>query len=250
MSNILEIKNLSKSYNGKIYALKNCNFSVKKGKTCAIVGESGSGKTTLLRLISGLETPDNGSIVIDEKTVSNDNLISPPNKRKVGMVFQDYALFPHLTVEENIGFGIKENKKDTIQEMLSLIDMKSFSKSYPSELSGGQEQRVAIARTLALKPKLLLLDEPFSNLDLGLKSKLRKEITKISKQVGITLIFITHDIFDVIDIADQIVFLKNGILLQNASLKEFIKNPKGKEIHKMVSNLKTDIRQFLSIENS
>ncbi len=250
MSEILEIKNLSKSYNGKKYALQNCSFSLTKGKVCAIVGESGSGKTTLLRLIAGLERPNTGSIIIDKKIVSNDEKISLPKERKVGMVFQDYALFPHLTVEENIGFGLKENKKEKILDMLSLIQMKAYAKSYPSELSGGQEQRVAIARTLALEPKLLLLDEPFSNLDLALKSKLRKEISKITKQVGITLVFITHDIFDAIDIADEIVFLKEGNIIQNSATKNFIRNSKDEEINKMISDLKTNINQFLSLEEN
>ena len=181
MDNVLEIEGLFKSYDGKKYALKDCTFSLKKGEICSVVGESGSGKTTLLRLIAGLERPTNGCIKLNDKLVSSDSHITPPQKRQIGMVFQDYALFPHMTVEENIGFGLKNSNNEKISDLLNLIKMNSFGKAYPSELSGGQEQRVALARTLALNPNLLLLDEPFSNLDIGLKSELRLEIKRIVK---------------------------------------------------------------------
>ena len=188
MNNILEIEGLSKSYDGKKNALNDCNFSLEKGEICAIVGESGSGKTTLLRLIAGLERPTNGCIKINGQLVSSDSQITPPQKRQIGMVFQDYALFPHMTVKQNIGFGLKNPSNNEIHDLLNLIKMNSYADAYPSELSGGQEQRVAIARTLALKPNLLLLDEPFSNLDVGLKSDLRKEIQSIAK-VMVKIVF-------------------------------------------------------------
>lgn len=247
MENILEINELSKSYDGKKYALSNCNFSLQTGKICAIVGESGSGKTTLLRLIAGLERPDSGSIKIKNTVVSDDTQIIPPQQRHVGLVFQDYALFPHLTVEQNIAFGLKKNKKERVSNLLQLIRLEGYGKSYPAELSGGQEQRVALARTLALNPELLLLDEPFSNLDVGLKSELRQEIYKIVKQVGTSMIFITHDLFDAIDIADEIIFLKKGRILRNSSIEEFSKNIQNKEIQNMILDLKSNAQHLLEV---
>ena len=246
MNDILEIKELSKSYDGKRNALQDCNFSLKKGEICAIVGESGSGKTTLLRLIAGLERPTNGCIKINNKLVSSNLQITAPQKRQIGMVFQDYALFPHMTVEQNIGFGLKNPSSNEIKELLNLIKMNSHTKAYPSELSGGQEQRVALARTLALKPNLLLLDEPFSNLDIGLKSELRKEIKSIVNELNTSLIFITHDLYDAIEIADKIIFLKDGLMLQNSSVNEFV-NTENKEIKKMISSLQLNANQLLEL---
>ena len=249
MNNILEIEGLSKSYDGKRNALNDCNFSLRKGEICAVVGESGSGKTTLLRLIAGLERPSNGCIKINGQLVSNDTQITAPQKRQIGMVFQDYALFPHMTVEQNIGFGLKEASNTKIDDLLSLIKMNSYSKAYPSELSGGQEQRVALARTLALKPNLLLLDEPFSNLDIGLKSELRKEIQSIVKELNTSLIFITHDLYDAIEIADKIIFLKDGAMLQNSPVNDFV-NTENEGIKKMIFNLKLNANQLMDLIES
>jgi len=246
MNNILEIEGLTKSYDGKKKALNDCNFFLKKGEICAIVGESGSGKTTLLRLIAGLERPNNGCIKINNKIVSSNTRITPPQKRQIGMVFQDYALFPHMTVEENISFGLKKPGASEIENLLSLIKMDAYGKSYPSELSGGQEQRVALARTLALKPDLLLLDEPFSNLDIGLKSELRKEIKSVVKELKTSLIFITHDLYDAIEIADKIIFLKDGIVLNNSKVNDFV-NTENEEIKKMISELKLNADQLLKL---
>ena len=162
------------------------------------------------------------------------------------MVFQDYALFPHMTVEENISFGLKKPGASEIENLLSLIKMDAYGKSYPSELSGGQEQRVALARTLALKPDLLLLDEHFSNLDIGLKSELRKEIKSVVKELKTSLIFITHDLYDAIEIADKIIFLKDGIVLNNSKVNDFV-NTENEEIKKMISELKLNADQLLKL---
>ncbi len=246
---ILEIENLSKSYDGKKFALKDCSFSLEAGNICAVVGESGSGKSTLLRLISGLERPNSGFIKIEGKTVSDDNQIIPPQERNTGFVFQDYALFPHLTVEQNIAFGLKNNKKERVRELLELIKMEGYENSYPSQLSGGQEQRVAIARTLALKPNLLLLDEPFSNLDSNLKTELRQEIRQIVKQIGMSMIFITHDLLDAIDISDEIIFLKEGEMLQHSSISEFSNNIQSEEVRNIISDLKSNANRILEMVN-
>ncbi len=248
-NSILSIEKLSKSYDGKTFALLNCDFNLTKGKICAIVGESGSGKSTLLRLIAGLETPNQGTIKINGKIMSDDSLIVEPQKREVGLVFQDYALFPHLTVQQNISFGLKDNKQNQVEKLMSLIKMKSYEKSYPSELSGGQQQRVALARTLALNPKLLLLDEPFSNLDTGLKSELRKEIKGLVDEFGTSMIFITHDIMDAIDIADEIIFLKDGEIIRNCAMKDFAKKIENEDIKTLISDLKYNANRLLDFIN-
>lgn len=237
--NILDLNNISFSYNRAENVLNNCCFSVKKGSICAIFGESGSGKSTLLRLIAGLERPNQGEIKIENKIISNDSIIVPPQKREIGLVFQDYSLFPHLTVSENISFGIKENNKEKmVERLLKKVKMEGFEGKYPNELSGGQQQRVAIARTLVLNPKLLLLDEPFSNLDTELKTELRREIKKITKEINTSLIFITHDIIDAIDIADEIIFIKNGEILKHCSLKNIFKDNQHQYIDKTKNYLK------------
>lgn len=219
----IEIKNLSKSFDRKkTFVLSSINMELEQGKIAVIVGASGSGKTTLLRLIAGLEQPTLGSIQITEKEVSNAQWILPPQKRQVGMVFQHFALFPHLTVEQNIGYAFskkdKQEAKNRVNELLNLIKLEGYNKRYPHELSGGQQQRVALARTLAQDPKLLLLDEPFSSLDTLLKTELRQEIRRIIKTVGITAIFITHDLQDALDIADYIILLEEGEIVEQTDL--------------------------------
>lgn len=206
------IKDLSFKYkNAKDYQIKNFNLEIEKGEIVALLGPSGSGKSTILRLISGLEIPNGGEIIVNDRVLYNKNVFIEPEKRGIGMVFQDYALFPHMTVEKNILFGIeklnKKEKQRILDEVLELVDMKEYKNRYPHELSGGQQQRVAIARTLALKPSLLLLDEPFSNLDADLKKRIRTEIKDILRKSNTTSIFVTHDIEDAKDVADRIVNL-------------------------------------------
>ncbi len=235
---ILEINELTSSYNGKEDVISNCNFKIKEGSICAIVGESGSGKSTLLRLIAGLERPKKGTIKINSKIMSSDRILIPCQNRNVGLVFQDYALFPHLNVKENIAYGLKENKDQIVNQLLQLIKMENYVDKYPNELSGGQQQRISIARTLALSPKLLLLDEPFSNLDSELKTELRQEIKRIIKEIGTSLIFITHDIVDALDIADEIIFLKDGEIINHKSTENIFKNVSDKYIIKTKEELK------------
>lgn len=198
--------------------LKDINFSMTEGEVVAILGSSGSGKSTLLRLLSGLEIPHQGCIIINEHTLCSNRVFVAAEKREVGMVFQDYALFPHMTVARNIGFGLtkwpKEARQARIVEMLALVDLMDFEKRYPHELSGGQQQRVALARALAPKPDILLLDEPFSNLDADLRERIRFELRAIMKHTQMTSIVVTHDYDDAISIADRIVYLEGGQIVR------------------------------------
>jgi len=214
---MLAIKSLSKSFDkGKSYALENVTFDLKAGDVCAIVGESGSGKTTLVILIAGLERPDHGSISLDGNIIASMDKFVQPEKRKIGLVFQEYALFPHLTILDNVLYGIfkLKNKKARAQEMLDLVGLGEMGKRYPHQLSGGQQQRVALARALAPGPSLLILDEPFSNLDAMLRMQLRNEVFDIIKKTGVTVLFVTHDTQDALSVADEILILQNGKVVQ------------------------------------
>lgn len=206
--------------------LKNFTITIAKGETVSILGESGSGKSTVLRLISGLEIPSSGTIKIDGKPVVDRHTFVPPEKRGIGMVFQDYALFHHMTVAQNIQFGLKNmNKKEKIarlKEVLTLVALKEYENKYPYELSGGQQQRVALARAIAPNPSLLLLDEPFSNLDTDLQSRIRDELKQIISQTGITSIFVTHDREDAKNIADRVVILHKGQITQIGSPSDLL----------------------------
>ncbi|MFX0549324.1 ABC transporter ATP-binding protein [Hathewaya histolytica] len=223
----VEVKDLSFKYkNSKRETIKNFNIEIQKGETIGILGESGSGKSTILRLIAGLEENVKGIIIIDGKIILDRDTFLPPEKRGLGMVFQDYALFPNMTVEENIKFGLKkmkrEEKNNRVQEMLKLIDLQGFEKRYPYELSGGQQQRVAIGRAVAPKPSILLLDEPFSNLDANLQGKIRGELKDIINKIGMTSIFVTHDKEDALAIADKVIILKDGNIIAFGYPKEVI----------------------------
>ncbi|MFA5670345.1 MAG: ABC transporter ATP-binding protein [Balneolaceae bacterium] len=216
---IIELSNISKRYpNADSFAVDHVSFSLKKGEVLALVGESGSGKTTLLRLIAGLEHPDTGNIRLDGEIIVSGRKSLAANKRKTGMVFQDYALFPHLTIFQNVAFGLKGLKKKDAEvrvfETLELTGLKEDVKKYPHQLSGGQQQRVALARALAPRPELLLMDEPFSNLDTILRDQVREEVQQIIKSVGITAILVTHDTKDAFSTADKIAVMHDGKLLQ------------------------------------
>ncbi len=215
----IKIKDISFKYdNSKDEALKNLSLDIEKGEIVAILGESGSGKSTFLRIMSGFEVPDKGLIRVDDKNFVDDETYIPVEKRKIGMVFQDYALFPHLSVEKNIEFGIsglnRKERKKVVTQMLELVNMKEYKNKYPHELSGGQQQRIALSRALAPGPSLILLDEPFSNLDANLQQKIRGELKEIIKKSDTTAIFVTHDKNDAISIADKVVVLENGEVAQ------------------------------------
>jgi iron(III) transport system ATP-binding protein len=244
---ILQIEELSKSYDKKNFALKDFSYELEKGKICAVVGESGSGKSTLLKLIAGLERSDHGQINMGEQILCNDQIHLSPQKRSVGLVFQDFALFPHLKVKENIAFGLQTGSDSKIQQMLKAVRLEGYEDRFPSELSGGQEQRVAIARSLVREPELLLLDEPFSNLDTNLKSELRHEIKRLIKDLGLSMIFITHDIYDAIDIADEIIFLKEGEIIRKAAIADIFKAVKNNYVKDNMEELKRAAETILSM---
>jgi iron(III) transport system ATP-binding protein len=217
--NVLEVRHLSKRFgNADHYALHDVSLSVARGEVLAVVGESGSGKTTLLRLVAGLEVPTAGEVLLNGHIASATGRSVPPERRGVGIVFQDYALFPHLNVLDNVTFGLlglrRTARRNRAMETLRLVGLENFAQRFPHELSGGQQQRVALARALAPHPSLLLLDEPFSNLDIVLKEQVREEVGQILRAAQTTALFVVHDLDDVLAVADRIAILKAGELQQ------------------------------------
>jgi len=226
----LQALQLSKSYRrSDAPAVNNVSFELAEGRLLSLVGESGSGKTTMLRLLAGLEHPDQGEIRLDGRVISSPARVIEPEQRGIGLVFQNHALFPHLTVEKNIGFGIfrlgAKQRAAVIAPLLELVGLSGFADRYPHELSGGERQRVALARALAPEPKLLLLDEPFSSLDARLRQTVRDETRTILQQRKATAIFVTHDTGDALSISDQIVVLKNGVVQQEGAPPEVYHAP-------------------------
>ena len=211
MAPLLEITGIRHGYNGH-RVLNGFSLALARGQIGCILGPSGCGKTTALRCIAGFERIAAGSIVISGEEVSRAGYAVPPERRRIGMVFQDYALFPHLTVSDNVGFGLRSLEHDgrarRVAQQLEIVGMESAAGRYPHELSGGQQQRVALARALAPRPELLLLDEPFSNLDIDLRQRLGLEVRDILKQQGMTAILVTHDQHDAFAIADEIGIMR------------------------------------------
>ena len=213
----LELEGIVQRY-GKNTVVNGVNFSVEPGSIACLLGPSGCGKTTLLRCIAGFEEIAAGEIRIESNPVSRASFRVQPERRRIGMVFQDYALFPHLTVEENIGFGL--TKMDTnarsgrIEELLATVGLSGQGRKYPHELSGGQQQRVALARALAPRPQLILLDEPFSNLDVDLRERLSLEVREILKRQGMTAVLVTHDQHEAFAMADEIGVMAEGTIQQ------------------------------------
>ena len=208
---ILELKDLSHSYDGSEISLKNISLIVNKAEKVSVLGPSGSGKSTLLRLIAGLEKPYSGAITIQGKIVSDQDHMVAAEKRNVGLVVQNKALFPHLTVEKNIGFGIRKKQEKTkiIADLLSLFKIEHLSNKYPHEISGGEQQRTAIARSMAPSPELLMLDEPFSALDRELKEELYAELNHIFSERQQTIMLVTHDLDEAKILSDKQINLEN-----------------------------------------
>jgi iron(III) transport system ATP-binding protein len=214
---LLELKNISHAY-GKHVVVSDLSCSLEQGTIGCLLGPSGCGKTTVLRAIAGFEPIDSGEIRLNGTVVSSPGRHVPPEQRRIGMVFQDYALFPHLSVTDNIGFGLRQagdaERRARVEELLVTVGLSGAGGKYPHELSGGQQQRVALARALAPKPQLLLLDEPFSNLDVDLRERLSLEVRDILKQSGITAVLVTHDQHEAFAVADEIGIMHEGRIQQ------------------------------------
>ncbi|MFZ5816704.1 MAG: ABC transporter ATP-binding protein [Bacillota bacterium] len=224
----LQITNLEKRF-GSTVAVKGFDLDLETGEILTLLGPSGCGKTTTLRLIAGFERPDGGEIAIAGRVVAGSGRWVPPEERGVGMVFQDYALFPHLTVAENVGFGLirlsSDQRRQRVSQMLRMIGLESLADRYPHALSGGQQQRVALARALAPRPALVLLDEPFSNLDASLRVQMREEVRRILKESGAAAIFVTHDQKDALAISDRVVVMNQGQIEQVGTPREIYQFP-------------------------
>ena len=210
----LEINDLVKYYNKELPIIKKLTFSVKKGEIISFLGESGSGKTTFLKCIAGLEKINSGSIYLNKVALNDNGIFIKPQDRKIGFVFQDYPLFPHLNLKDNIIFNLDKKFLNNLDYILSLTGLKYLVKRFPHELSGGEQQRACVARALIREPELLLLDEPFSNLDSTIKQSMREEIYKIIKETNTTTVLVTHDINDSLNISDKILIFKAGIVQQ------------------------------------
>jgi iron(III) transport system ATP-binding protein len=221
----LEVRNLVKRFHGTAQsAVNDVSFELSSGEILALVGPSGCGKTTTLRIIAGLERPDSGLVCLNERVVASESVFIPPEKRGVGMVFQDHALFPHLTVSENIAFGLRGKSpaeiKTTVGEMLHLVGLLPLAKRYPHALSGGERQRVALARALAPRPVLVLMDEPFSSLDADLRTEMREHVRRILKSMQATVVFVTHDQEEALYMGDRLAVLQQGRLEQIGTPEE------------------------------
>ena len=220
------VENIKKRFENE-KGISDISFDLDKGELVSFLGPSGCGKTTLLNVIGGFLTSDNGKIYLEDKEITN----IPPEKRNISTVFQDYALFPHMSVIENIGYGLKyrnknrKEQKELASKYLEIVGLKGYEKSSIHELSGGQQQRVALARALVLSPKILLLDEPFSNLDAKLKINMREELKALQKRLGITMIFVTHDQEEALSISDKIVIMRDGIIEQIGTPEEIYYKP-------------------------
>jgi spermidine/putrescine transport system ATP-binding protein len=234
---LLRLEKITKRF-GHIEVLRGLDLSVDRGEFITLLGPSGCGKTTILRIIAGLETADSGRVLMDGIDVIN----LSPDKRGVNMVFQNYALFPHMNVEQNIGYSLKlkgipkPEIKQKVGEALALVRLDGFEKRSPNELSGGQRQRVAVARALINKPKALLLDEPLGALDLQLRRQLQVELKRIQKQLGISFVYITHDQEEALAMSDRVAVMRNGVFEQVAGAAEIYKKPKTAFVAEFVGN--------------
>lgn len=234
----LELKEIKKSFTEGEAVLDNISLEISKGEFITLLGSSGCGKTTTLRIIAGLEQPDAGSVWLDGREVTG----LEPNQRDVNTVFQNYALFPHINVAENIGYGLKLKKvpkseiRKKVSQMLELVQLEGYEKRKPSELSGGQKQRVAIARALVNNPKVLLLDEPLGALDLQLRRAMQIELKHLQKKLGITFIYITHDQEEAINMSDRIAVMRDGRIEQIGTPDEIYNHPKTSYVATFVGN--------------
>jgi len=226
----ITIKNLTKAF-GDVVVLKEFSEVFKDGEFITLLGPSGCGKTTMLRIIAGFEKPTTGQVLIDDRVVSSADVFVPPEKREIGMVFQSYAVWPHMNVFDNVAYPLKIKKvaKDEIKRrvdaILEIVHLSQYADRMPNQLSGGQQQRVALGRALVAEPKLLLLDEPLSNLDAKLRESMRYEIKEIQKRLGITVVYVTHDQVEAMTMSDRVFVINQGVVQQIGSPIEIYRHP-------------------------
>ena len=225
--NVLELDGVTKAYNGEP-AVEDLSIRVRDGEFLTLLGPSGCGKTTTLRLVAGLETPDDGEVRIAGSSVAGNGDTVKPEDRDVGLVFQEFALFPHMTVEENVAFGLDGDDAERVNEMLELVGLEKHRDKKPDQLSGGQRQRVALARSLAPEPDVLLLDEPFSNLDIGLRVRMREEVRRITKEADVTTVSVTHDQEEALSISDRVGVMNDGRLEQVGDPEKVFQTPESR----------------------
>ncbi|PSP85230.1 ABC transporter ATP-binding protein [Halobacteriales archaeon QS_1_68_17] len=228
---VLALDGITKRYDGTT-VIDDLDLTVEEGELLTLLGPSGCGKTTTLRLIAGLERPDAGQVQIDGAVASGPGTFTPPERRDVGIVFQEFALFPHKTAAENVAFGLKDRppveRERRVDELFELVGLTEQRESYPAELSGGQQQRVALARSLAPEPRLLLLDEPFSNLDVDLRVEMREEVRRILKEAGVTAVSVTHDQEEAMSISDRVAVMSDGTIEQVGTPEEVFQHPESR----------------------
>jgi iron(III) transport system ATP-binding protein len=221
----LELRGVHKAF-GEVRAVAGLDLEVERGSICALLGPSGCGKTTTLRLIAGLERPDDGEVLVAGRTLASPTEFVAPDKRRIGMVFQDYALFPHMDVAANVAYGLgRRPDSGRVRRALELVGLGDAAARSVHQLSGGQQQRVALARALAPTPDLVLLDEPFSNLDAGLRDRLRQEVREILLEAGVTALFVTHDQEEALSLADTVAVMRDGRIEQAGSPEEIYSRP-------------------------
>jgi len=234
---LIRTRSVSKFYDEE-QVLSDFNLDVWKGSITGILGSSGSGKTTALRLIAGFDRPDAGIIEMKNEVIVSDEVWLPPERRNIGMVFQDYALFPHLTVEKNIAFGLGKNdlEKGRLKEVIDMCNLTGLINKFPQELSGGQQQRVALARALAPNPEVILLDEPFTSLDAQMARVLRDEVVELLKNTETTAIIVTHDQEEALSVCDVVSVLEKGKIIQSSTPQEIYLNPVNKTVANSVGD--------------
>ena len=237
----VRFEKIDKSYDGEVLVVKNLNLNIAKGEFVTMLGPSGSGKTTTLMMLAGFETPTNGEIFLDENPISK----IPPYEREIGMVFQNYALFPHMTVQENLSFPLEVRKisksetQEKVKKVLDMVELGDFAKRFPAQLSGGQQQRVALARALVFEPRLVLMDEPLGALDKNLREQMQYEIKHIHDRIGITVVYVTHDQSEALTMSNRIAVFNDGVVQQLSTPDVLYEKPENSFVAKFIGENNT-----------